>query len=266
LAAAADGLLAQGDDRENPEIKRLNLRGVSAVAKEELLLSIKTEASRCRSILVKPFCLFSNSRFFVEKHYLDRPELRRDMLRIRVFYWKRGYRQARVDTVIARKGDEAVVDFRITEGPPTLVTSITVTRAQAVLSDKTIARNMRLKAGKPLNLLALDSSAVLLRDVLGDAGYGDAVVKIDTIILADSARTAAVRMSVDPKWKTVIGEITIRGLEKISERTIRNSLTLKVGKLYKRNDLITSQRNLYESNLFRRAVIIIPPLGDSIKT
>ncbi len=40
---------------------------------------------------------------------------------------------------------------------------------------------------------------------------------------------------------------------------------LEEGRLYRRHELTASQRNLYESNLFRRAVIIVPPQGDSVK-
>ena len=97
-----------------------------------------------------------------------------------------------------------------------------------------------------------------------DEGYGDADARVDTIVV-DTAAKSAPPCASDPKWPTVVGRISISGNERVSERTIRNSLTLEEGRPYKRQELITSQRNLYESNLFRRAVIIVPPQGDSIK-
>jgi outer membrane protein assembly factor BamA len=260
------GLGAQDrEEREAPEVKDLKWVGVESVSKDELKESVKTEETRCLSLIYTPFCLISNWSLFKDRHYLDRTELRRDMLRIRVFYWKRGWRDAQVDTVVTPKDGGVRVEFRVTEGPPTRVSSIRVERPGEVLGDNEVRNAMKLRAGDPLNLIALDSSIVFLKTALWDKGYGDADARVDTIVVDTAAKAASVRASVDPKWPTTIGQISISGNERVSERTIRNSLTLEEGKLYKRHELITSQRNLYESNLFRRAVIIVPPQGDSVK-
>jgi outer membrane protein insertion porin family len=253
------------DEREAPEVKDLKWAGVDAVSKDDLEESIETEKTRCRSLLLTPFCWVSNWSLFKDRHYLDRTELRRDMLRIRVFYWKRGWRDAQVDTVVTPKKGGVRVEFRVTEGPPTRVSSIRVERPAEVLNDNDVQSAMKLRAGNPLNLIALDSSIVFLKTALWDKGYGDADARVDTIVVDTAAKSASIRASVDPKWPTMIGQISISGNERVSERTIRNSLTLEEGRLYKRHELITSQRNLYESNLFRRAVIIVPPQGDSVK-
>jgi aminobenzoyl-glutamate transport protein len=52
----------------------------------------------------------------------------------------------------------------------------------------------------------------------------------------------------------------VQGNEPISKETILNSLDFKQGDIYRRRDLIASQRNLYQSNMFRQAVIIVPLL------
>ena len=85
---------------ERPEVRALKLSGVRSVDRNELLQSIATTASRCKSILLQAFCPITHSERVWEKRYLDRTELRRDVLRIRVFYWKRGFREAQVDTVL----------------------------------------------------------------------------------------------------------------------------------------------------------------------
>ncbi|MEO7501100.1 MAG: BamA/TamA family outer membrane protein, partial [Gemmatimonadaceae bacterium] len=71
--------------------------------------------------------------------------------------------------------------------------------------------------------------------------------------------------SLDPKYKTTIGEILIEGEDKVSERTLRKSLTMHPGDVFRRAELLRSQRALYESNLFRRAAIEVPKQGDSSK-
>ena len=267
LCLTADSrLVAQGrEEREAPEVKDVKWAGVESVSKDDLQESIETEETRCRSLLLKPFCLFSNWSLFKERHYLDRTELRRDLLRIRVFYWKRGWRDAQVDTAITPRKGGVRVEFKVTEGPPTRISSIRLERPAEIVTDNEVRDVMKVRAGDPLNLIALDSSVVFLEAKLWDKGYGDADARVDTIVIDTAAKAASIRASVDPKWPTVIGQISISGNERVSERTIRNSLTLEEGRPYKRNELVTSQRNLYESNLFRRAVIIVPPQGDSVK-
>jgi outer membrane protein insertion porin family len=266
VCLTASSLVAQGrDEREEPEVKDLKWSGVRSVSKDDLAESIETEETRCKGIILQPFCLFSDWSLFKERHYLDRTELRRDMLRIRVFYWKRGWRDAQVDTAITPKDGGVRVEFKVTEGPPTRISAIHLERPGEILSDNEVRDAMKVRAGNPLNLIALDSSIAFLKARLWDEGYGDADARVDTIVVDTATKSASIRASVDPKWPTVVGGISISGNERVSERTIRNSLTLEEGKPYKRQELITSQRNLYESNLFRRAVIIVPPQGDSIK-
>lgn len=259
-------LRAQGsqDERESPEVEKLVIQGVHHVDKSELEKSIATQANKCKSVLLEPFCLFSDSKLFVEKHYLDRTELKRDVLRIKVFYWKRGFRRTVVDTAVSRKGDGVKVQFAITEGPPTLVSSVIVLRPESVLTDADLRRTMLVRAGHPLNLLDLDSSRVLLRNRLWDKGYSDAILR-DTTIVAEDERSAGVRLTIDPRWRATVETVTVHGLDKVKRSTIDHMIVLRKNGLYRRSDVIESQRNLYASNLFRRAAIIIPPQGDSSK-
>ena len=232
VCLTASPLVAQDrDEREEPEVKDIKWSGVQSVSKDDLEESIETEETRCKGLILQPFCLFSNWSLFKERHYLDRTELRRDILRIRVFYWKRGWRDAQVDTAITPKDGGVRVEFKVTEGPPTRISSIRVERPGEVLSDNEVRSAMKVRAGDPLNLIALDSSIVFLKARLWDEGYGDADARVDTIVVDTAAKSASIRASVDPKWPTVVGRISISGNERVSERTIRNSLTLREGRL-----------------------------------
>src|SRR5215211_5398988 len=124
-------LTAQSTHRDvspTPEVRKLVLNGVSkAIDKDELRASIYTTATSCESALLALICKFSRWRAIEDRKYLDRSELRRDVLRIRVFYFKRGFREAEVDTAVTRLNEKQVeVRFAIREGPPTLVTSVAI--------------------------------------------------------------------------------------------------------------------------------------------
>ena len=78
-------------EQEHPEVKKLVLAGVTAVDRQELERSIATDQSECVSLLVKVlFCWFTHAPAFWDEYRLDREEMKKDILRIRVFYYKRG--------------------------------------------------------------------------------------------------------------------------------------------------------------------------------
>lgn len=256
---------ASPSDSRPSEVTKLNLKGVKSVDPKELRLSIATDASRCVSVILTPLCWMTKSRFFYTRRYLDHDELARDVLRTRVFYFKRGYRDTQVDTLVAKtERNKVAVTFFVTEGAPTMVSDITVTQKNKVLSEREIAPRVVLGRNSPLNLIRLDSSKVFLQQSLWNKGYADAIV--DTTVTIDTAsKTASVNIELDPRWKSTVSDIIVEGNERIDTRTILKSLTLKPGSLFRRSELLRSQRALYESNLFKRAAIDIPRQEDSSK-
>ena len=212
---------------ERPEVRSLTLNGVRSIDREELLQSIATSASRCNNMLLTPFCLITRSDRIWQKKYLDRTELRRDVLRIRVFYWKRGFREAQVDTTVARRGtNQVAVTFAIVEGPPTLVRAIRVTQTDSVVTSAEIGKLVELEAGKPFNLVALDSTVANMRAILQDRGYADA--RVDTATAVDTAaRIGDATITIHPRSLTFVGDVLISGNKDVSDRTIRNSLSFK---------------------------------------
>lgn len=256
---------------ERPEVTKLTLRGVHRVNADELRQGIATDASHCRNVLYRVLliCTISKSHFVYQRAYLDRGELARDVLRIKVFYFKRGYRETQVDTSVARTGrDQVAVAFNIAEGPPTLIESLTVTQRTPVLQRRRARRPLRLRPGDPLDLFKLDSTIARIRQALWNRGYADAVV--DTAVEVNGeAHTARVAIRIDPKWRARVGEINIlrdrASQHEVSDRTIRQSLSIGPGDLYVLDEVLRSQRSLYESNLFRLAAFS-PARGDSVKT
>ena len=262
-------LHAQDDEMERLEVEEIDFDGVRSVDKDELAEGLATQASGCRSILLAPICMLTDHPWFVERQYLDRPEFERDLLRIRVFYWRRGFREAQVDTTVSPDGDEVSIRFAVTEGRPTLVSSITVLQeGRTVLPDERIEDLVRIRAGQPLNLLALDSTLAVLQEELFRLGHSDAEVHTDTIIVDAEQYAAAIRITMIPRWETHVGRITVRGLDNVEEDVVLRSLELQPGDLFTRDGLLGSQRTLYESGLYRQAAIAIledPAAPDSIK-
>jgi outer membrane protein assembly factor BamA len=251
---------------EAPEVRSLSFRGVESVDPFDLERSIASVATTCRNALYTPFCrLFGGNNRFVRRQFLDREEVARDIIRIRVYYWLRGYRSAEVDTIITPVGDDRVaLLFDVQEGPPTLVRRIQVTYDSLLLSDRRIRKMTRLHAGEPLDLVKLDSMRLSFANEMWSLGHSDATV--DTSVVVDQQRRLAdVRFTLIPNHRTYVGDILINGLEKVDRQTVLNSITLRSGDLFRTHEVLESQRNLFESNLFRLAAVEVPPQFDSVK-
>lgn len=268
LVSGARGTLHAQTTRgsvRKPEITKLTITGVKSVDKDELRQNLAVDESHCVSLLLRPLCLFTKAGAFYHKEYLDHDELARDVLRARVFYFERGFRDTQVDTTVTSAGRGAVhVTVAVHEGQPTIVRSLRVVQTDTVIPPRALGRSLVLKQGEPLSLIALDSTRALLQARLWEHGRADAV--IDTTIVVDTAaHTGDVTITIDPRWRAHVATIDVQGNEHVSARTIRKSLAFKPGDLYKRSDVLRSQRTLYESNLFRRASIEVPEADDSLK-
>lgn len=248
------------EKREQPEVSELQFNGVTQVDKKELGRALSTQESRCKNLIYELFCK-PGARWgaVYERNYLDQDEFKKDVVRLLVFYFRRGYRDATVDTVITKLRDNKVrVAFNVKEGPPTVVERVTVEGIGTTLPPRDTTREVRPKVGDPLNLLALDSSVARIRQRIWERGYVDAVLTLKTTV-NDTTRRAFADLAVDPKKRVTISDIKIEGNDRVSEETIRNSLTIENGDVFRLTRIAASQRALYESALFRRAVIDTAP-------
>ncbi|MEO6526119.1 MAG: BamA/TamA family outer membrane protein [Gemmatimonadaceae bacterium] len=268
-AFAASSLHAQGaprDDAARPEVRRLELKGVSkAVDEDELRRNIYTTATSCQSPALILLCKLGRWRAVENRQYLNHQELQRDVLRIRVLYYKHGYRETEVDTTVSRLNEKQVaVRFDIREGAPTLVTDVAVSYDSTLLRPRRVQRLTLLRSGAPLDLFQLDSTRVGLLSEMWELGYADA--RVDTASIVDAlARTGQVRLTVVPNHLTTVGQILISGTDDVSPATVLNSLVFRTGDIFRRSEMLESQRNLYESNLFRVASLQVPQTPDSVK-
>jgi outer membrane protein assembly factor BamA len=133
-----------------------------------------------------------------------------------------------------------------------------------VLRERRVQRLVSLRAGEPLSLLSLDTARALLHNELWENGYADG--RVDTVIAVDTARRRAdVTFAVVPNRRATVGTITILGTDKVEPRTVVNAMSLRTGEIFRRSHVLESQRHLYESNLFRTAIVTVPPQTDTVK-
>jgi outer membrane protein assembly factor BamA len=280
-APAADTLVGR---RRRPEVLSVTIRGAHVVKAGDIKNRIVTTASHCRGVALVPFCLVSKAPYFYQRFYLDRDELKRDVIRIRVLYWLRGYRLASVDTTVSPPGaTTARVTFIVHEGPPTRVTSVTVV-PDTIFSPRVLRRLVRLRAGDPLDLTKLDSTVTQLRSHLWARGDADAIVDTTVRLTGQppddstsrraaalgqiTAGTGAVTISMTPHARAIIDTVIVTGNTHVSAQTIRHGIVLRPHSVFLRADVERSQRALFQTGLFRSAAIQVdsaPGKPDSVK-
>lgn len=240
--------------------------GAVAVSTNDLRSVIFTRPSPCRLILLYPGCkLLPNSQLFIDRRRTTPAALGEDITALRVYYWRRGFREATVDTVVTPAPHGYVhVAFRVVEGEPTRVASLTVTERTPVLTPDELARARVLRPGDPLSLIALDTVLSRLRDATWNHGYGDA--RIDTTVpRPDASRLVPVRIDIDPRYITRVGDVDFRGNAHLTDATLQRAVMLTPGALYTRDAVLETERRLFESRALARAVVVTPPAGDSVK-
>jgi outer membrane protein assembly factor BamA len=259
----ADGQQADAEGGR-PRVDRIVFEGRDALDEAELRASIVTRETRCIGFVVRPLCWLTDWALLHDVHHLDREELRADELRLRIRYFQRGFRRARVASEVQRRGSGVEVRFRIEEGPATSISALEVRQLTDALSGGQIARAGLPREGRPLDLLRIEHALRELHARLGDRGYLDGVVR-DSIALATDTLSARVSIIIDPGRRSTLDTLDIEGNEDVDDRTIGDALRLREGRVLRTRDLVGAQRSLYESNLFHEARVRVPEQPDSAK-
>ncbi|MCU0625615.1 MAG: BamA/TamA family outer membrane protein [Gemmatimonadaceae bacterium] len=252
---------------QDPVIRTLRIEGNQALPREELEANILTEASACRSLLVTPLCWVAKPGFLFARRRLDRAELERDVLRLRVHYYRRGFRASRIVPRVIPV-DSATVDvlLAITEGPPTTIARLDLGPADTILSARTRRAILGdLAPGRPVDLIQLDTVGLRATAALDERGYGDATV-IPAVVEDSTSPTREVRLVASRTYPTFVERVRVEGTERYDPRLVANTLLQRPGDRYTREGTAESQRALYEIGNFRRAVVRTEPgSADSLK-
>jgi outer membrane protein assembly factor BamA len=260
--------------RDRPEVASIKFVGVQHVDAGALADGLATRASHCRSLVLVPFCAVSKSPIFYERDYLNRTDLKRDVLRALIFLYRHGYQNAIVDTIVDPPGGEKVkVTFKIVEGPPTILAAFQLDTPPGLLKKSQLGPDaIPFRVGQPFDLVKLDSAIANINQLLWQRGYASARTDTSTrLAVDDSGRpTTSLTMKVVPGKINTIDSIEITGNKRVTRSVILRSLGLQKGGVYLRGEASARQRTLYQSGLFRKVTIQAPrdtavPGGDSLR-
>jgi outer membrane protein insertion porin family len=238
------------------EVASLRFEGNRAVRTADLELAILTRPTRCQSAALLPFC-WLGAGFAKDEYFRSPRQFPLDMARIQVFYYQRGYRETAVDTVVTPAGDGRVdVTFVIDERRPVVIDSLgfeglgELPPALAVQ----LPRDLPVRRGDPLNLLALDAARSVMEGRLREAGYAHADILLRRFVPSGSY-DAEVVFDIYPGVLARFGAVTVEGNERVDETVIRRMLPFREGSRYRREAIFEGQRNLFGLEILRQADI-----------
>ena len=247
----------------NRLIEDVSISGTQALSEGSLKAVIFTEPTRCRGLLLTPFCWVIDSDVLVQRHRLDPDELARDELRILVRYFREGYREAAAAAEIEEQDRGVRVRFQVVEGAPTLIESMEIRQLEPVLRSRDIDGADFPAEGDPLSHRRVDAGMERLGVLLREAGYLDHEIR-DSIEI--SHRSAGVQVVVDPGPRATVADFDIQGNDEIEDETIIRALFLEEGERLTTPLLARSRRALHRSNLFHEADVTVVESTDSAKT
>ena len=259
LAAFPRLAQAQSEDCDagGREVRSLDFRGNRAFRSNELSLRVATTESDFAR---------RNFRVFGTKRCLDSDDLRLDVGRLRLFYRRAGYYATVVDTsVVANEDGSVAVKFLIDEGEPVIVDSLRIAGLDSVTEPIALARDIDLRRGVVFDLTRLQSAIDSIKSRLRNNGYPRGDVAASYTVYDTVGRKARVSLDIIPGARARIGHIRVLdeplpgAPRRLSDRTVRQLLGVRVGDEYNEHELADAQRALYQSDLFRHVEVGLSP-------
>ena len=261
--ATPAGLVAQdlGCDAGDLEVRGLEFQGNRAVSDADLELRVATTATaRARRLFRLPLG---------EKRCLNRDELPRDLLSLRIYYRERGFHAASVDTIVTPVGSDGVrVLFTIDEGQPTVVRSYHVAGLSGIRDSASVVSGLRLRVGRPFDITLLRADMDTIVQRLRNAGYYRAEMFHEYDWNRDSLYATA-RLTVNPGRQARFGEAIFRVTpvgdrpQQIVDAVIARVMGIVPGSRYSDRAVVDAQRNLFALGTYRH--IEVSPLPDSLQ-
>lgn len=245
VAAFCWALPLHGQSRT--EVRKIGFSGAEAFDDALLRAAIVSNQTRCNLLV---FCF---------RQYLDEVGLRGDLVRLRLFYYQRGYREAQIGVDTSRSGQRLEIRFAIKEGTPVRVAQVEVTAADELADDPAIRRALRqplpLRVGQPFSVIEYEAARDTLGARMANLGFARAEVLANYTIPRDSQYEARVRFEIFPGERLRFGRITVEGNHNVAPKVVRRMLTFRPGNYYSRRELFRSQRNLFGLETFRHVEV-----------
>ncbi len=214
--------------------------------------------------------LFRKIRFWNRSGFdFDATELRRDEIRIKRFYQRRGFPHVQVTSRVeeGRRDWSRHVVFIIDEGEPTIIDTV---RYEIDADSSVIAyleehrdfqrsnRRQVMQEGSRYQLINHSDVEGVYLSTMQNLGFAHAEAFV-TATVDTTGRNADVLITLSPGPHTYLGDIHVEGNETVSDALILRHSELRTGDRYSSRDLRNAQQQIFGHPLLRFVTISMPP-------
>jgi outer membrane protein insertion porin family len=259
LASLFVGLLIMGtipsigiakDDRIL--VTKVTFIGNESVSKEDLL----------PVMIMRPTGIFG---FFDDVEY-DKDILEEDVQFIELYYKQHGWLDVQIVHYVGRVDSlNKLAKIRITidEGPRTHVVDV-LPLGNKAFTDEEILEAFDIESGDPLDRIKNRAGSERVARLYAEHGYLEASVNPSVMVDRENLE-AFIDISVTEGEQFKVGQIIMSGFKHSKSMLVKRELEFKTGNILSYSSLALSQRNMYETGLFRSVFIRQEPslYGDS---
>jgi len=237
---------------------------------QKRIVDIQFEGNEIYDSSVLSNKLVSKKKSLFHSGYLNSANIEKDKNAIISYYQTQGY----VDAVITEtrvenienseknlKYQEVKIVYVINEGLQWIYDGISVT-GNSVFSDEELNSLITLETGNPVNLELVSAQFSAITDLYYNNGYINHVANVNEN-RDDGKMTISYVLNITENKQAVVDEIAINGITKTKPKVFERELTLEKGKVFSKEDLITSYQNLYNTGLLTNLNYNIKNLSDN---
>jgi outer membrane protein assembly complex protein YaeT len=200
---------------------------------------------------ILPQSLLSRGRY-------NRRLLEDDKQSLRELYLANGFRQARVeadvDTAWLGRAGDLFVQFRIEEGPQTLVSSVEITGAAALSAGYLMENAVGSGPGQPFSEFNVAGDRDNILALYFNLGFPNARFewKAEPDQQPDRMRLS---YHIEEGHRTIVKQVLTSGAEHTREAVVRNAIQISPGEPLSLGALVETQRRLYNLGVFSRVQV-----------
>ncbi len=231
---------------ENIIIRKLNLCGAEHLEKSDIE---SVMANRERDFMGWMWG-FNDGKVKIDQLKYEAP-------RIRDFYMRHGYLDAKVEDPLLRvdfNQYDAILDFKIEEGAVYTVKDVQIELAKPVIDPVILKDDLKVDPGDVFNIDDLRRDMEKIKVIIANMGYAYVRV-IPDFAKNEKDHTAIVKYKVFPGEKVYIRDVVISGNTRTLDRVVRREVFLAPGDLYNLTDLKDSKSALMRTGYFENVVI-----------
>jgi outer membrane protein insertion porin family len=173
-----------------------------------------------------------------------------DKEKIRAVYGKNGYLDARVDSAIVDEGKnprDLTIRIYVTEGESYKAGEVSFDGNER-FGDAALSSAVTLRKGRVFDQEEYDKTLSNLYAIYSEEGYIFASIVPDRTVREENTIDLLFRITEGSPAR--IGRVAITGNQRTKERTIRRELVAAPGDLFKRSQIMRSQRELFQTGFF----------------